>query len=130
MRRTAIAIATAALLAGASAAHARGGPPQLRDCVAAGFFEITAVTSSAEARSATGGGGGFSYAATIRIRESGPRGFRVDFTAPNATSATNPQGYTLANQGSLTISLGSTPAGVTRLSDAQIRDGTRVMCLA
>ncbi|MBY0335440.1 MAG: hypothetical protein K2X11_02435 [Acetobacteraceae bacterium] len=129
MRRFVIAALPIAALAAGDAA-ARGGPAQLRDCVAAGFFEIAAVTSSANARSADGTGGGFSYAATIRTRETQQRGFRVDFTAPGATSATNPQGYSLANRQSRTITLGTTPAGTARLTDAQIRDHTRVMCWA
>lgn len=125
-----LCIAAALTLAAAGAAQARGGAPTMRDCVSAGFFEITAVSSSIQPRSATGGGGGFAYEATIRARQQAERGFRVEFAAPGATPATDPQGYTLANRQSRTVTLGTTPAGMPRLSEEEIRRHIRVMCLA
>lgn len=124
-----LCIAAALTLAAAGAAHARGGPATLRDCVSAGFFEITAVSSAMEPFTPNGGGG-YAYQATIATREFARRGFRVEFNAPGATQASNPQGYTLAQRGSIAVTLGRTPRGQPRLSDSEIRQHTRVMCWA
>ncbi|WP_376093279.1 hypothetical protein ACE7GA_25230 [Roseomonas sp. CCTCC AB2023176] len=127
-RRISAATALAILIAGP--ALARGGTPTERDCVDAGFFEIVSVSSSLQARTPNGAGGGFLYTATIRTRDVSPRGFRVVFSAPGATSTTSAVGYSLANDARMDVRLGWTPAGAARLTDDQIRQYTSVRCLA
>ncbi len=114
----------APLLAGIAAtppAAARGGPPQDRDCVAAGFFTVEGFRSAAAS-------GRYTYQVVVRNRGGSERGFRVVFNPPaGATATTAAQGHSLAGRGSGAFPLGSSTEF---LGDRQLRDATQIRCLA
>lgn len=120
-----IRLALAALLLAGVAAPgpvaARGGTPQDRDCVSAGFFAIEGFQQQFAS-------GRYAYGVQVRNRGGSPRGFRVVFNPPEgATSITAANGHSLQGWGSGTFSLGHSP---NVLTNQQLQAATQIRCLA